>query len=111
MNDYHMAGNVLIEALHIFFYLIFFFILQRSMELGKIKWLTRGHIAGKWQRQVCVTLKLTFLITRLLAYSRHAGTACTFKRVNIKLELLLRHRPLPFLKAGTASSLSLSSWT
>lgn len=37
MNDYHMAGNLLIEALHIFFYLIFFFILQRSMELGEIK--------------------------------------------------------------------------
>ena len=36
MNDYHMAGNVLIEALHIFLYLIFF-ILQRSMELGEIK--------------------------------------------------------------------------
>lgn len=37
MNDYHMAGNVLTEALHIFLYLIFFFILQRSMELGEIK--------------------------------------------------------------------------
>lgn len=111
MNDYHMAGNVLTEALHIFLYLIFFFILQRSMELGEIKWLTQGHIARKWQRQVCMTLKLMFLITRLSAYSRHAGTAYTFKIVNIKLELLLRHRPLPFLKAGTASSLSLSSCT
>lgn len=52
-------------------------------EFGEIKRLSQGHIVKNGGD--CVTPKLMFLITRLLAYSRHTGTTYTFKTVNIKL--------------------------